>query len=244
MRTLVHNSRIMVSCLCLMGMLGVSWPTTAADRQTKKQTKKTTADTEANTAPKAPPKTPTAPPKKQQTNRQTATTATIVLKVINPDAIRPLLKKAAAELGGFHTQVTDSSIDLKLPPPKLSEMIAMAGANGLVIEKNLSRRDLTLRMAELKSLIKSKSEILNRLRNFFDDSDVAATLKIEQNMTQLLSEIEIAKGQLRVLSDEVSWARLSVAFEFKQRDRIVYVNSPFEWLNTVSLDQFLMRFEQ
>lgn len=174
--------------------------------------------------------------------RRTALVSRMLLKVINPADARTVLAQEVAKLGGFPILVTDSEIYLKVPPSKMSAMLEIAAKEGMVVEKSLDRKDLTQEIAQLEGQLKSKRKILTKLRSFFDDSNVQATLRIEQTMTDLVTEIERVKGQLRVAGDRAQWAVIEISFEFRQRDRIIYVNSPFEWLNTVNLDQFLEEF--
>jgi hypothetical protein len=177
-----------------------------------------------------------------ETGRQTALLSVMTLKVINPTEVRNELEKKAAELGGFPMLITDELLTIKVPPSKLSEMLQFAAEQGLVIEKTLERQDLTEQIAQLEGRLKSKLEILTRLRGFFDDSNVSATLRIEQTMTDLVAEIEEVKGQLRVARERARFAVVDIAFQFKKRDRIIYVHSPFDWLNSVTLDRFLEEF--
>jgi hypothetical protein len=177
-----------------------------------------------------------------ESGRQTALLAVMTLKVINPTAARVELERKAAEIGGFPMLITDELLTLKVPPGKLSEILQFAAEQGLVIEKTLERQDLTEQIAQLEGRLKSKLEILKRLRGFFDDSNVSATLRIEQTMTDLVAEIEEVKGQLRVARERAKFAVVDIAFQFKKRDRIIYVHSPFDWLNSVKLDRFLEEF--
>lgn len=174
--------------------------------------------------------------------RRTALVASLTVKVANPVETRNALEQRARELGGFPTFVADRELRLKVPPARLSTLLDAAAEHGLVIEKSLERADLTLEIAKLESQLKSKRAILAELRGFFDGSDVAATLQIEQSMTELVNELESVKGQLRVLHDRADWAVVRVSFEFKERQRINTVSSPFEWLNSVNLPRFLSEF--
>jgi hypothetical protein len=174
--------------------------------------------------------------------RRTSLESRLILKVINPDDARATLEKKVAELGGFPILVEDASLVLKVPPDKLSDLIAFIADQGLVLEKTLERADLTQEIARLEGQLKSKKEVLARLRGFFDDSNTEATLRIEQTMTSIVAEIEQIKGQLRVADERAKWAMVDISFQFHERDKIVYVSSPFEWLNSVSLDRFLGEF--
>jgi len=175
-------------------------------------------------------------------DRQTALMSRVVLKVANPEETRKRLVEAAAAAGGFPVLVTDDSLKIKIPPGELTGMLSKTAAEGSVVEKTLERHDLTQTIADLLGRLRSKREILSRLRGFFDDSNAQATLRIEQTMTDLVAEIEQVEGALRVARDRARWAVVDISFEFAKRDRIVYVHSPFEWLNTVSLGRFLEEF--
>jgi hypothetical protein len=174
--------------------------------------------------------------------RRPALVARIVLKVVNPTEAQAAVKEEAESLGGFMSFVDNASISVKVPPKELSKLLKSVSEKGIVVDKNLERNDLTQSIAELKGRLKSKQEILSRMRTFFNDSDVQATLAIEQTLTGLVMEIEQVRGALRVLGDRADWAVLDISFQFRERDRVVYVSSPFEWLNTASLDHFLEEF--
>ena len=174
--------------------------------------------------------------------RRPALTASMMLKVVNPNDVAVLIKKEATALDGFMTYQDEGRIVIKLPPSALSALMLFSAKQGYVIEKSLGREELSQEIAELEGRLKSKTEILNRLRSFFTDSDANATLDIERNMTELVMEIETVKGRLRVLNDRADWAVVNIAFQFRERDRVVYVRSPFEWLNTANLDTFLQEF--
>ena len=180
------------------------------------------------------------PPK--EADRSTALVSHVVLKVVNPDDARAELLKKVGELGGFPILVEDAALQLKVPPGKLSEALALVAGQGLVIEKTLERNDLTQEIARLEGQLDSKRETLTRLRGFFDDSNAEATLRIEETMTEIVAEIEQVKGQLRVAEERAKWAVVDISFQFRERDRLVYVSSPFEWLNTVGLSSYIEEF--
>jgi hypothetical protein len=203
-------------------------------------------DTPSPTAPE--PTTDTAPAEATggepdpASARRTALVSRMVLKVVNPDDARAKLAAAVREAGGFPVLVADDRLEVKVPPEKLDAFLQQVGAEGLVLEKTLERQDLTLEIAQLDGQLEAKRAVLAKLRGFFDDSGVQGTLRIEQTMTELVTEIEQVKGRLRVLEDRARFAFVEISFRFKQRDRLIYVHSPFEWLNTVNLDRFLGEF--
>ncbi len=174
--------------------------------------------------------------------RATALAARMTVKVIHPDEVRAELTKLVKKSGGFVTLVTDYALHIKLPPGKLAEVMKAASAKGAVLDKHLTRTDLTESIAQLQGKVRSKTEIMQRLRGFVDDSNVRATLTIEREMTRLVRELEQVKGQLRVQQDQARWATLQISFRYRKRGRVKYVRSPFKWLNSVDLDRFLRSF--
>ena len=164
------------------------------------------------------------------------------MKVLSPDEARTQIEQSAKSFGGFLVHFAKGSIKVKLPPEQLSSFADQIADFGILLEKNLSSEDLTLRIAELKGRIKSREDILERTRKFLDDADVASTIDIERTMTDLVLEIERFKGNLRVLTDRSSFAVAEISFDFRERDRIVYIRSTFEWLNSIDLGSFVEGF--
>lgn len=174
--------------------------------------------------------------------RLVAVQATLMVKVVHPEEVRRAAIERARAVGGFATLVTDAELHLKVPPEELNATIDGLAASGLVLQKTLQRDDRTEHIAQLEAKLRSKTEILTRLRTFLDDSNVQATLQIERSMTQLVAEVESLRGELTVERSSVQHARVVARFDFHREGRITYVRSPFEWLNTVDLDRFLAEF--
>jgi hypothetical protein len=185
-----------------------------------------------------------APTVKQENEKERvcAFSARVLLKVVHPVEARKKIVGLIDSLGGFPSVVTDQKLIIRVPPEKFPGLIRDIGQYGVVVEKTMQREDITEKLAQLGGRLRSKQDILEKLRSFFDDSNVKATLQIEKNMTQLVIELEKVKGQLRLAIDKARFATIEVAFRFRRRDRIVYVNSPFQWLNSVDLDRFLAEF--
>ncbi len=174
--------------------------------------------------------------------RQTALTAKLVLKVVHASEVRAAVLKEVDALGGFPTLVTDQQLTLKVPPKKLQEVLRLVAAKGVALEKALARHDLTGSIAQQEARLRSKVDIFRRLRKLVDDSDVGATLLIEKQMSALVIEMERLRGRLRVEHERARFAVVNVSFQFRQREKLVYVHSPFDWVNSVDLGRFHANF--
>lgn len=188
----------------------------------------------------ASPAPPEAPP--EATPRLEAQRAVVTLKVVHPLETRQALVAAVEKAGGFPVLVTAEQLQVKVPPEAFAAVLAEVKQAGVVVDQHLERQDRTEQVAQLVAQLKAKQEILERLRGLFNAADLSSTLRIEQELLQLVTEIEQVKGQLRVQGEQTRWAVIDVSFRFRQRDRITYQQSPFAWLNSVHLDRFLGEF--
>lgn len=227
-----------MTSMASMASMGIAWALLAMPWPALAQPAALEAPAQAPAqAPAAAPAASSAAP-----DRATALTARVTLKVVHPDDVRRRLVQAADPTGGFAVLVEPHRLTLKVPPAQLAPMLDRITAAGLVIEKTLERADLTGEIAQLEALLRSKREIFDRLRRLVDGADTTATLRIEQSMSALVAEMEAIAGRLRVERSRAQHAVIDISFEFRERERIVYVRSPFDWLNSVDLGQFDARF--
>ena len=194
------------------------------------------------TTPVGLPGAPTRADEGERANRLTSITATLVLKVAHPDQVRKQAVDLAKAVGGFPTLVTDTQLDLKVPPAQVEPLLAQLAQAGLVMGRTLQRSDRTETIVDLQARLKTKREVFQRLRTFLDDSNVAATLKVERSMSQLVSDLESLRGQLDLEEAAVRHATVRIGFQFRHEKRVDDVRSPFEWINSVDLDRFMDAF--
>jgi hypothetical protein len=175
-------------------------------------------------------------------DRAVQVVASIVVKVVHPAEVRRTTIESLKAAGGWPLLVTDQELHLAVPLPAVATVIDQLAAAGIVLQKSLQRVDRTEEIVQLQAKLKSKREILARLRGLLDDADTGSTLRVEGTMNQLLSEVEQLQGDLNVAEASVRMARVVVSFQYHQRQRITYVRSPFQWLNQLDIDRFLADF--
>lgn len=101
--------------------------------------------------------------------RSTNLTATLVVKVVHPEDVRKAAIERARKAGGWAILVTDTDLHLEVPQDALAAAVDELAAAGIVLQKSLQRVDLTEQIAQVQARLKSKREILERLRTFFAD---------------------------------------------------------------------------
>jgi hypothetical protein len=205
-----------------------------------------TAEATAPAPPAAPSTAAARPPAKpapaRGDGRLTAHQAQLTVKVARPEQARRAILAKLKELGGHALLITDTRLQLKVPPARLDALLDHIAAGGLVLDKARGRVDRTEEIKRALARLEGRRELLTRLRAFLAEADVEATLRIEQQMLGLIVETERLAGQLRLAEDAVAFARVDVSFTWRQSAPMRYVRSPFPWLNDVGLEALLSRF--
>ena len=171
--------------------------------------------------------------------RQEVVVARLTVEVKRADEAAATLIQVANAAGGHLVELSDTEVTVAVPATALDPIVAKAASLGVLLERGLVREDRTASIAGLEAQLTSKREILGRMRAFLADADAEGTVQVERAMSALVEEMETVAGQLRVERDRAASARLVVSFRIAQRDRVVYVRSPYGWLNSVDLDRFL-----
>jgi hypothetical protein len=199
---------------------------------------------QAADAPAAEPATEPAKPeaKKPADERLSIILATLTLKVIHPDEVRKAAVQKVEELGGFPKRVTAQLLDVDLPHNELETYLNWLQGQGIVLSKGVQRADRTTEIVELEASLRTKREMLQRLRVLFAEASVDATLQIERSMNALVDQIEHQQGQLGQLQAATGMAHVQVAFQYRPKQELRHVRSPFAWLETVDIPSFLQRF--
>ena len=176
-------------------------------------------------------------------SRSTMITESLVLKVLNSERAQARIDELLQKFQAFIEQKNSNHVRLRVIPQELTLLTDSIAELGIVFDRSLSRKDLTEQIALLQATIRSKSEIFQRTRELLDQADTQVTLQIEGQMTALITEIERAKGRLRVLLDQARLARLQIAFKIAPTRAQKSRASPIPWLNRIGVGQMERRFE-
>jgi hypothetical protein len=180
--------------------------------------------------------------KKPADERLSIILAILTLKVIHPDEVRKAAVQKVEDLGGFPKRVTAQLLDVDVPHDQLEDYLNWLQGQGIVLSKGVQRADRTTELVELEASLRTKREMLQRLRVLFAEASTDATLQIERSMNALVDQIERQQGQLGQLQAATGMAHVQVAFQYRPKQELRHVRSPFAWLETVDIPSFLRRF--
>ena len=186
-----------------------------------------------------------AKPAPQAVQAQTASqvTATLVLKVAKRDEAADALVKKTQALGGYFSTLASAQVVLRVPVDHTEELLATARGLGLVVSKTYQRTDQSAALGDLRSRLGARQDVLKRYLEVLGAAHADAVVTVEQQVTSLIAEIEGLQGQIRMMENQVDYATVTVAFQFRERAAPrVDGSSSFAWLNTVNLSDLISGF--
>lgn len=158
-----------------------------------------------------------AGPVEASAERKIVRDATVKLEVGKESAIAPALRavhQVAAQTGGFVFSETNDTVVLKIPSAKLDDALARVGKVAKVRDKNVSARDVTSEFVDLNIRIDNARKLQSRLKELLvQTQDVARLLEVEKEMARVTEQLERLEGQMRLLSQQTTYATLTVTVE-------------------------------
>ena len=162
--------------------------------------------------------------------------ASLVVKVAQPVASADTLVRVARDSGGWFAERTGDRLVLRVPTASVDAVIAAARAEGVVVARDLSRRDLGTELADVRARLAARQAVLDQYFALLPEADPEAVLTVEREILRVVQQVESLEGRLRVLEHDVANARVVVAFRFHDRRAPTPDgSSAFPWLNQVDL---------
>ena len=138
-------------------------------------------------------------------------TAAIVLAVGDRRVATDALIAKATALGGYFSVQTDDHLVLRVPVQQLEALTEGAEALGLVTDRRLASNDLGGELTDLRARLTAREQMLTQLQALLPTASAEAIVTVEREITRLISEIEYAKGRLRLLEHRAAPAGVDAA---------------------------------
>jgi hypothetical protein len=167
----------------------------------------------------------------------------MVVKVDDRDKAAENLVQHAEKIKGYFLKKAKHEVVLDIPAQRFKALLATAGQLGQVIDRHWQRQDLGEDILKMEAALKAKIEVQGQYLALLSQADIEAALYVEKELIKLAAEIETLKGRLRHLRHRISFARVEVLFDFRDRTAPVKDGrSSFAWLNTMNLSDLLKDF--
>jgi hypothetical protein len=167
-----------------------------------------------------------------------------VVQVEEPARAAENLIRRTESMGGYFSNRTQESLELRLPMAKADTWIDSLSSIGLVVERNLQTESLEGVWLELISRLKAKRSSLNDYYAILKVSGDSTIFLIQNSITQLQREMEETSQTILKLQDRMQFAHLTVHFRFPNRTApLATGESRFLWLNRLDLHTLLEHFK-
>ena len=160
------------------------------------------------------------------------------------DAVATLLRRVDA-LGGYLSQRSDATLTVRVPATDFETLVAEVRTYGRVLSESVEALDVTSQHTDLTIRLENAERSRERLLALLEKATaVEDTLKIEEALRRLTTEIEQIKGQLKLLDNRVAFSTVRVAFQASASTTAPdgQRQSRFAWINRLGIEQDLRRF--
>ena len=149
------------------------------------------------------------------------------------------------ERDGYFTYRSLERVVVRVPHAELGGLRGFLDERGdEVVAYNPSTADLRDELRGVEAAIASRSEALDRILAYLEESDVEATLAFERELRSLSGEIEHYVGRRRVLLNRAAYATVEVFLSSRERSIPTTIPSSFAWINSIDLYGFLDELSQ
>ncbi len=174
-----------------------------------------------------------------------AINASMTIQVPDRDKAAAALIGKAEALGGYFSSFSNDTVTLKVPGDRSRELINFVKADWTPVQENYRAEDLASALGQTRARLKAKQELYGRMEKLLVAADAGDIVTVEAAATKQIEEIEALKGRLRALQHRVDYSTVTINFRLLQRERPPAEGaSPFDWLNTLGLENLLREFEQ
>ena len=175
-----------------------------------------------------------------QSSRYRIYHGTLQLEVADGEAVAARVRDVAEALGGYVQRWTQERITVRIPAPSWEEAVEQISAFGRVIGRDFQVDDVTeefvdleLQLGNLRALQDRLVELLARAEN------VEEALSVERELARVRGEIERIEGRLKLLSDRIAFATLTVVPRTIRARAAGRRGLPFPWLETLGVERLL-----
>jgi len=170
--------------------------------------------------------------------RQIIYTAEMRLSVFNVEEAMQRVEALAISVEGYVQQMRDGYFILRIPAPRLRDVMDGVGGLGMVTQRSLEARDVTEEYVDVSTRIRVLRETQGQLIALLKKTkNVEEALHVRQALDQVTMQLEQALGRLRVLESLIGFSTLTVYIQERgPQNDIPSSNDPFPWVDSLGVE--------
>ncbi|MEV4009487.1 DUF4349 domain-containing protein [Nonomuraea angiospora] len=156
-----------------------------------------------------------------QQDRQVIYTGSLTVRAKQVTAAVQQAKQIVTSAGGYLSKEETSSasdtedsamLEFKVPPDKYAEVLARLGKDlGKQLSMNQGTQDVTMKMADVNSRLKSAQQSLDSLRTLLKKAGtIGQVLEVEREISSREADLESLQAQQKELATQVAMATLTL----------------------------------
>jgi hypothetical protein len=165
-------------------------------------------------------------------------TAQMTVAVFNLEDSLHKAESLPDQYGGYISNMTENQLVLRIPSKNLRKVMAELGEYGNVEHRTLRAMDVTAEFTDIESRIKALEETQKQLLELLSKSrNVQEALQVRQALDNITTQLEVLKGRMRQLSNQISFSTLTVnLYERGPHTPVPSSNDPFPWVNDLGVE--------
>lgn len=172
-----------------------------------------------------------------QTQRIMIYNGVMSLVVEDIQATLETVQEVAEKVGGYMQAMDARSITVKVPADDFQDLIATVEQLGAVTQKEIKGSNVTEEMRDLRIRLQNAEEIRKRLVAMLERADkVEDALNVEKELGRVTETIELLKGKISALENQVSYSTLTVHLNSPVPQRVIKEEVPFPWVRELAAD--------
>lgn len=178
--------------------------------------------------------------------RQMIYTARFEISTPNADEAMDRFVRAVESAGGYLDCREDSNVVCRIPAARFHDFVATIPAFGSILSQSIRNEDVTRKYQDLGLRIETAEWSRRRVLSLLERAQaIEDVLKLEAELAKFTATIEGLKGNLRDLSEQIAYSRITVFFRARSADPVaarVQTASPFAWINQIGPDWVMNHF--
>ena len=165
-------------------------------------------------------------------------TAAMTISVFNLEDTMAKAEAIPETYGGYISQMNSGHLVLRIPSKHLRSAMEDFGKFGNVENRSLQAMDVTAQFTDVESRIRALEETHKQLLELLSKArTVSEALQVRQTLDSIATELEVLKGQMRQMQNQISYSTLTVGlYERGPHTPTPSSNDPFPWVNDLGVE--------
>ena len=159
------------------------------------------------------------------------------LRLVVPDiaAAEQAIQQQARAAQGYLQELDGNAITIRVPAAKFDATLAALERLGEVTGRHIKANDVTETMRDLKIRLENAVEVRKRLTDLIAKADkIEDTIKLEQELERVTETIELLKGKLQYMQDQVAFSTIRVDLNSPRPQSPGGLAVPFAWVKELA----------